>query len=410
MAQLGFGLNINETAQESGFDQFSQGLGDTLKAVAADNWNFNPVSSILLYQDILQERRNAIKQDDVFIDRQELNTKYKNLGLFFEQDEPQSVVDIIVQEKKDELRRNSIIDRGSKGALPFAAKFLTGLGVSVLDPINIGVSFIPVFGQARFAALAARQGFTKARAVRGTVEGAVGATLVEPIVYGVAQSVQADYDLMDSFLNITFGTLIGGGLHVGAGKLRDMNTARKFRIRQEKIKKGREMLDIKTDEPDPELNLYKEYYPENSKIMMQLEKSDPETRRLILAKSIGDVVGEKPVDVTPIAQKDSALKNVVENSPDAEVGVKPKESNLENIELNTTKRNQKNVKNETRDSEIDDLQSQLDALKAKQKDTKIKFKDDTELKSTTDELDELNTRSNDLDEIVKDAINCVNGR
>ena len=410
MAQLGFGLNINETAQESGFDQFSQGLGDTLKAVAADNWNFNPVSSILLYQDILQERRNAIKQDDVFIDRQELNTKYKNLGLFFEQDEPQSVVDIIVQEKKDELRRNSIIDRGSKGALPFAAKFLTGLGVSVLDPINIGVSFIPVFGQARFAALAARQGFTKARAVRGTVEGAVGATLVEPIVYGVAQSVQADYDLMDSFLNITFGTLIGGGLHVGAGKLRDMNTARKFRIRQEKIKKGREMLDIKTDEPDPELNLYKEYYPENSKIMMQLEKSDPETRRLILAKSIGDVVGEKPVDVTPIAQKDSALKNVVENSPDAEVGVKPKESNLENIELNTTKRNQKNVKNETRDSEIDDLQSQLDALKTRQQDSKIKFEDDTELKSTTDDLDELNTRSNDLDEIVKDAINCVNGR
>ena len=410
MAQLGFGLNINETAQEAGYDQFSQGLGDTLKADAADNWNFNPVSSILLYQDILQERRNAIKQDDVFIDRQELNTKYKNLGLFFEQDEPQSVVDIIVQEKKDELRRNSIIDRGSKGALPFAAKFLTGLGVSILDPINIGVSFIPVFGQARFAALAARKGFTKARAVRGTVEGAVGATLVEPIVYGVAQSVQADYDLMDSFLNVTFGTLIGGGLHVGAGKLRDINTARKFRIRQEKIKKGREMLDIKTDEPDPELNLYKEYYPENSKIMMQLEKSDPETRRLILAKSVGDLLSEKPVDVTPIAQKDAALKNVVENSPDTEVSVKPKESNLENIELNTTKRNQKNVKNETRDAEIDDLQSQLDALKAKQKDTKIKFKDDTELKSTTDELDELNTRSNDLDEIVKDAINCVNGR
>ena len=62
MAQLGFGLNINETAQEAGYDQFSQGLGDTLKAVAADNWNFNPISSILLYQDILQERRNAVNK------------------------------------------------------------------------------------------------------------------------------------------------------------------------------------------------------------------------------------------------------------------------------------------------------------------------------------------------------------
>ena len=72
------------------------------------------------------------------------------------------------------------------------------------------------------------------------------------------------------------------------------------------------MLDIKTDEPDPELNLYKEYYPENSKIMMQLEKTNPETRRLILAKSFGDLLSEKPVDVK-IAQKDAALKNVVEN-------------------------------------------------------------------------------------------------
>ena len=46
MAQLGFGLNINETAAKTGYDQYSVRLGETLGAVAADNWNFNPLSSI----------------------------------------------------------------------------------------------------------------------------------------------------------------------------------------------------------------------------------------------------------------------------------------------------------------------------------------------------------------------------
>jgi len=58
-----------------------------------------------------------------------------------------------------------------------------------------------------------------------------GAAIVEPLVYGVAQSVQADYDLYDSFLNIGFGAVMGSGLHVGAGKLKDSNTRRKWNNR-----------------------------------------------------------------------------------------------------------------------------------------------------------------------------------
>ena len=46
MANLGFGLNINETAQEYGHDQYGMSLFQTLKAVGAENWNFNPISSI----------------------------------------------------------------------------------------------------------------------------------------------------------------------------------------------------------------------------------------------------------------------------------------------------------------------------------------------------------------------------
>ena len=38
------------------------------------------------------------------------------------------------------------------------------------------------------------------------------------------------------------------------------------------------------------------------------------------------------------------------------------------------------------------------------------IEDDVEVKSTKDELDQINERSDEIDEIIKDGINCVNGR
>ena len=413
MANLGFGLNINETAQEYGHDQFGMSLFQSLKAVGAENWNFNPISSINIHWDLQSARRDADKSD--YIDRQELNTKYKDLGLFFMQDEPQSVVDVMVKEKKEERKRQSIIQRGPAGSWnPFSggfyvggAKLLTGVAVSMLDPINLGMSFIPIVGQARFAAMVGKVGFTTARLGKGALEGAVGATLLEPLIYSAAKSVKADYTLVDSFLNIGFGTVIGGGLHVGVGKLKDMNTARKFK---NKVNKARENLNIKSD-AEPELNLYREYYPENSKIMMHLEKVDPETRKVLLAKSVGDLLSDKPVDVTPIAHNDPILKTSTETTKLPDINVKPKTSNIDKVELNTAEKNVVKRNNVETDSEIKSLETQLETIKLRQKDMNLKFDEETsDMRTTKDELDEVNSKSKDLDEIVKDAINCVNGR
>ena len=71
---------------------------------------------------------------------------------------------------------------------------------------------------ARAGSAAARVGV---RARVGAVEGAAGAVLVEPIVLGATSQEQADYGLMDSFLNVTLGTVMGGALHVGAGGIAD---------------------------------------------------------------------------------------------------------------------------------------------------------------------------------------------
>ena len=398
MAQLGFGLNINETAAKTGYDQYSVRLGETLGAVAADNWNFNPLSSIGTYWDMESARSQALEEDQNRVSRDELNKEYSDLGLFFKEDEFQSVVDIMVEEKKAERQRQSIIQRGPKGIAVGAAKFATGLAVSLFDPINIAASFIPVFGQARFAGLVARQGFTRARLARGVTEGAVGAAVVEPIVYGVAQKVQADYGLADSLLNITFGTILGGGLHVGAGKLKDLRTASKFKERMKEA-----------GTPDEQLNLYKEYYPENSRVMRDLEMTNPQTRKLLLEKSLNDLLLEKPVDVSPVVSADPVLKNSKDTVTTSQIRSKPV-SEVDQMELNTVEQNVSNKKSPDIDIENNNLEVRLNAIKENQKTRNILLDDDVETRTTKEELDEVNTRSKDLDEIIRDGINCINGR
>jgi len=472
MAQFGFGLNINKTAQDTGYDQYKTNLFESLGAVAKDNWNYNPVISLMTYGDTLQAESESRLQNIEPVDRNVLNERYKDIGLYFEQDEYQSVVNIMVDQKEKELERQSIIQRGPKGSWnPLdggfyvgAAKLATGIGVSFLDPINIGVSFIPVFGQANFARVAAATSFRTARLARGAVEGAVGATLVEPIIYGVAQKVQADYDLVDSFMNIGFGSVIGGGLHVGAGKLKDIKTARDFEAR---VLANKESLTT-VEGGEPEVNFYKEYYPADSELMMRLEQTDPELRKKLLAKAIGDQQLDEPVNVTDIANADpvmngtstkqldiqlnAARKNLddaIKFSKSDELTAKGSKEKLvadarkkynellaekqklnqetrtepvvneatinrknisDDLELNSVK--DSTVRAEPKDTQLKVSEERLLKVRTKQSEKGLNLKfgpDDSTLKIASEQLDEVNSKSQEIDDIVADYINCSNG-
>jgi len=419
MAQFGFGLNINETAQENGYDLYKTTLRESLGATAADNWKYNPFQSIKTYYNLENAKSMSQEQDISPINRKELNKEYSNLGLYFEQDEYQSVVDIMVTQKKEELERQSIMARGPKGSWnPLsggfyvgAAKLAVGIGTSFLDPINIGASFIPVFGQARFAAIAARTGFKTARAVRGGVEGAVGATLLEPIVYGSAQKVQADYDLVDSFMNIGFGTIIGSGLHVGAGALKDIGTAQKF---EAQIIKNKENLDAGKG-GEPELNLYNQYYPVNGEFMMKLEKTDPRTRELLLAKAIGDLSLENPVNVLDTANADAVIREGTANPVTTEVKATTKNT-FNDTNITPVNKNIDNLSSAENDIVINRESQDLLNLRNKQTEQGLNLKTDfgnegipDVLKNTTEALDDINANSKQVEEAVADFINCTNG-
>jgi len=436
MANIGFGLDTNENAKTNGYDLYKSTLGETLGATAEDAWNFNPLPATIRFFE-LEANRNEDTLEPL-IPRDELNSKYSNLDLFFEQDEKQSTVDILVNRKILEKERQSIIARGPEGSFnPFNSGFYTGgaklatsLAVSIADPINIASAFIPVVGEARFASLVARQGLTKARGIRGVVEGAVGAAVVEPIVLTAATAEQADYGLMDSFLNVTFGSIIGGGLHVGAGALKDFRTRRAF---EDRVDAARSEAGI-VDGEDPAVNLYKEYYPETSRVMKELAETDPATRRLLLVKALSDLIEDNPVNVKPIADLDPKLREAQINDvvpinervnttrvvdenigttqrvvTDENKGVRntKKEDSLDLEKVETTLR-EKDIDQRNLDLENRSIEDQLNIIKERQKDLNIE--ESEELKQARTETQEFNTKETELKDAIKDSINCVNGR
>lgn len=144
------------------------------------------------------------------------NADYGHLGLRVDHDVTRAHAELMIELRREELARRSVMQR-AQGFVSGAAMFAADIVASMADPLNIAASFIPVVGQARFLRWAERLGTTRARAARGAIEGAVGAAVVEPIVLAGARAQQADYGPGDSLLNIAFGTVVGGGLHVAGG-------------------------------------------------------------------------------------------------------------------------------------------------------------------------------------------------
>lgn len=138
---------------------------------------------------------------------------------------PSGALDILIRRKRDEVRRQDAIARASADIFTQSSRFGAALGASVLDPLNVGLAFIPAVGPVRYAMMLEKAGGALGRAgIRagvGAIEGAVGAAVVEPLIYAAAQQQQADYTLTDSLLNIAFGTAFGGGLHAGGGAIGD---------------------------------------------------------------------------------------------------------------------------------------------------------------------------------------------
>lgn len=240
----GAGSNVYDEAQ--GLWGLPSPTGEVVSATAEETAVRNPVPSIERFfgrieteRGVAAERRDRLSPLDYSTELPEAPVQLspeeanKRFGVDFygksvlswdapvREDTAQELYDL----KIGELRRETILSRAGGGVGQNLARFGTGLAVSAIDPLNIASAFIPVFGEARYVQLltGASGAFGRAgvRAGVGAVEGVAGAAIVEPIIYGVAQSEQADYGLTDSFLNIVFGGVLGGGLHTSFGAIGD---------------------------------------------------------------------------------------------------------------------------------------------------------------------------------------------
>jgi len=216
-------INVGLGTLEKSKEEVGSALGDLKTtyweaqgANIANAWDYNPSASLFR----LEEQNKAYEESNVYLNKDELNKQYADLGLFFEQDTREGVVSYLVQRKEIERQRQSIIQRGPKNT--YGTFFLASLATNFVDPINIGASFVPVVGQARFVNMVTKSGKNIARLKKGFVEGLVGNAAVEPIVYGVARSEQSDYDEYDAFFNIAAGGVLGSAFHVGLGKIGDV--------------------------------------------------------------------------------------------------------------------------------------------------------------------------------------------
>jgi predicted GNAT family acetyltransferase len=213
-------VNVDEGAAPS-LGSFAPSFGESLKASVQNTFNEN-VST--LGYDYLQ---NQSANNGPKLDKPEAERMVKEAGAKLtipEDGYTKEALSQLIQRQQDQMTRQSVMDRTPWSWLGSptrgAAMLLTGL----TDPLNVASAFIPVVGEARAAsALARATGAARfgTRAAIGAAEGAVGAAVLEPAVYGFHQGLQDDYHMVDSLMNIGFGGLLGGGLHSVGGTVAD---------------------------------------------------------------------------------------------------------------------------------------------------------------------------------------------
>lgn len=147
-------------------------------------------------------------------------------GLSYMEGMTREAAKILAERYDARQTRDDVLAREPGGLVRSPVLFTARFLAMAADPLNVLSAFVPVLGDVQAARLAAQLGRVGARAVQGTVEGSVGAAVVEPLVYGAAQQDQTDYTMADSLANIGMGGLFGAGLHVGGGAVADWLRAR----------------------------------------------------------------------------------------------------------------------------------------------------------------------------------------
>lgn len=227
-----------------------------------------------------------------------LNEEY---GDFIEFDEPMSRegAELLVKNKRAEIARNAIIQKGLNGVAGYSALFGGSLVAAATDPIEIGAAFIPYFGLSTRAKAMARFGKIKGRAAIGAGEGFAGSVVTEPLYYGLSRQQQLDYTMGEALLNVGVGTFLGGGLGTIAGlfgrqKVNPVSVARDVDLPDDALPAQiKDMPDVEVDQPQLDLQASRQ------------RQNSAKTHKALGGEKVAGIalrqfLNDNAIDVTPV--------------------------------------------------------------------------------------------------------------
>lgn len=216
--------------------------GEVFDAAFDSAFSTNPSTSLVRSEELAQEadgravvmgpesylapNAGRLEPDTPMLDAQAARDRVAGMGLDIkipDQGIRQGALDILVDRHREQAARQQVLARANGGSM--GTQIAASLAASLLDPLNIASAFVPVVGEARYAAMLGRAtgplGRAGVRAGVGAVEGAVGAAILEPLPLLAANQDQTEYGLSDSLANIALGGILGGGLHSVGGAVSD---------------------------------------------------------------------------------------------------------------------------------------------------------------------------------------------
>ncbi|MFP3017699.1 MAG: hypothetical protein ACEY3E_02055 [Candidatus Tisiphia sp.] len=196
---------------------------DNLGAASLDVWNaalnLGFTDSSIYLRDKLKYMLSPEMQDIAeyvdtpTISEEEFKQKYADSSLQYEPYMTTDMVEYLVSKKQQREIDQYIMARGKGSFQEEVGKFAAELLGSNLNPVNIATSFVPIGGQAKWAAASLKYGALKTGLFKGFVGGVAGQTAIEPFMHRERSLEQVDYGLNDSVHNILASGAFGAGLH-----------------------------------------------------------------------------------------------------------------------------------------------------------------------------------------------------
>ena len=225
--------SFDRASHDSYYSNSKVGTLDVLGATLDDTLYYNPGAAANRF---LNQYTGPAKTGKILTPEEWAESQFYREGITVDETGITEGLAQIMADRSDKRSIiNSTLSRSKGGFGLMAAQFGVGFAGSLLDPLNLATGFIPALGAARMAIMTAKMtakyGKAGGRLASGAVNGTAGAAILEPLIigqaateqygFGMAASMDADYGLMDSFLNLTFGGVLGGGIHYGVGRLSD---------------------------------------------------------------------------------------------------------------------------------------------------------------------------------------------